>query len=478
MAPSPFTKSGRDDLAASAMAAMKDPLAWLVTALALGFLWKPWTRVVTDPDYGWLVWLGDQLSAGHVPRTNGFSWTMPDMPWVTHETLVGLIYASAGPEWVAWLRGLVITATMLLILAATYRRNNAVASIAAFTWAIFLIVYGRTERALSWGNLMLALVTLLVAQEKPARWRMALATVLVGVWANMHGSFVIGVFIVGLANWRWGIAAALATLANPYGIHLWELVVGYGAGEDVRGILGTAILEWSPPDFTDTLTIFRFLALFAAAGLIFWTRARPNEAPWDWKQAVMRTWRPALLWLALTVLSLQHRRFLDIAAIALAPWLATAIMQLVPGRRTILPWPQLALMLPLLAFASRDTGIDRHIYPTDLPFAQFQGKRLWNDFGLGGYLGQHGVRVFWDGRNDCYTAEIFRDGVTIQWLDPGWQDKLDKWRIDTVLTIEPELVDALEKNGWQKKGQWGAITWMSRTPINPDKDKSPDHITG
>ena len=459
-----LTRARREELVASAAAAMRDPFAWLTTLFALGFLWQPWMRIVDDPDYGWLVWLGNNLLSGTVPRTNGFSWTVPDMPWVSHEALVGLVYAAAGPDWVAWLRGIVISATVVLLLVLTHRRNNPIASCAAFTWAIALIVCGVSERPLSWGNLMLALVTLLVTGKKPARWRFVLAALMVGLWANIHGSFIIGVFIVGLANWRWGIAAALATLANPYGIHLWELVIGYGAGEGVTGLLRGVINEWSSPDFTDPMTVLRFALLFLAGALIVWTHARTDDGKWDWRDA----WRPALLFLALTALALDHWRFIDVAAIALAPWLATALERLMPTRRAALPWPQFAIMLPVLAFLSRDVGIDRKLYPLDLPFEELQGKRLWNNFRLGGYLGQHGVRVFWDGRNDCYTTEIFRDGLTIQWMRPGWQDRLDKWRIDAILSIQPRLVDLLKENGWQEQGKWGDVTLLTRPPMAPE----------
>lgn len=435
-----------------------DLFAWLTAGVALSFLLPAWLRPITDPDYGWLVWLGDRILGGHVPRTNGFSWTAPDMAWVSHETLVGLIYAVAGTGAVVFLRGAIVSATALLMIGATHRPRCAPAGFLAFVWAILLIDYGRTERALSWGDAMLALVVALIANEKAARWRFALAAIAVGIWANVHGSFVVGVFIVAVIDWRWGIAAALLTLVNPYGWHLWELVVGYGAGTDVKGLLNQTITEWRRPDFGDPMTLLRFALLFGGGGLIVWTSGSRENGKWDWRNA----WRPALIWLGLTALAFQHRRFIDIAGIALAPWLAVALERVLPPREGLRPWIQLAVALPILAFLARGYGLDREAYPDDLPFASLQDKRLWNDFTLGGYLGQHGVRVFWDGRNDCYPANVFSDGVLVERLEPGWRDVLERWRIDTVVTRKTTLATALTREGWRLAGKWGEVAIVTR----------------
>jgi hypothetical protein len=430
---------------------LRDGSAWLITAVVVGFLTHVWFRAVTDTDLGWLIWLGDQVLSGHVPHTNGFSWTVPDFPWVSHETLVGVIYALAGADHVGLLRNIVICATVLLVLLSTGRTKNVYASFFAFIWVLTLIDYGRTERALSWGNAMLALTVALVTGEEGRRWRLPLAALLVGVWANMHGSFVIGIFVIAIVDWRWGLVAAAATLINPYGWHVWDLVFGYGLGSDVRALVYQAIEEWRAPNFTDPATLIRYGLLLAAAPLLLWKV--------DWRNG---GWRPAILWLGVTLLAFQHRRFIDIAGIALGPWIAAALARWLPPRAAVAPWTALAVVLPLLALATPSIRVDRSIYPDDLPFSELAGKRLWNDFNLGGYLGAHGVKVFWDSRNDCYPVDLFADGLAVEKEKDGWRKVFAKWRIDTVVSRKPDLIAALVAEGWHKRGQWGDVSVLAQ----------------
>lgn len=78
-------------------------------------------------------------------------------------------------------------------------------------------------------------------------------------------------------------------------------------------------------------------------------------------------------------------------------------------------------------------------------------QRLFNSWNFGGYLiyFARDYPVFIDGRADLYRAFTW-EYIAIHRADPGWQDDLAKWDVNSVL-IEPEtpLAGALRTEpGW------------------------------
>jgi hypothetical protein len=409
------------------------------------FVYRAWTFPILDPDYWWLRWAGDQMLEGTYPHSNALSWTAPDAEWITHEPLVELAYAVAGDRWVIYLRGVVISTTALVLGFITWRARSAVATALAFGWVTQLVIYGRTERALSWGNLMLALTVALLSGRASA-WRFAAASIVVGLWANVHGSFVVGVFLVAIYSWRWGFVAAALTLANPAGWRLWELILGYGTSAGTKPFVHYVIQEWFAPDLSNPFTAMRIGLLLLGGGLILW------HGPW----------RGRLIWAALAVLGLQHQRFMEIAAIAVLPWFTDALERLVPRYPMPSPVPIFAAATIGLATLTPAKHFDEAAFPPDFRFEQLAGRRIWNDYATGGFLGYHGAKVFWDPRVDCYPIEVLGDGSTIETSDDERLAKLDKWRIDTVVTARPAIINQLKQAGWTLTGRYGQLTLFQR----------------
>lgn len=295
--------------------------AALLAVVGAGLLWlsfaQAWWNPIQDPDVFWQLWAGRQVLVGEFPRTNTFSWTAPETPWVPHEPLVALAYAAVGVEHVGWLRGLVVSLSALMLAALAWRRDAAWATLFALCGCLILVIYGRSERALTWGNLVLGVIAYLVYRV-PARhrWRMPLAVVLVGVWANVHGSFVIGIVMLGLVHWRWGLLAAGLCLLNPSGWKLYGLVFGYGVGHEAQAFVHQAIPEWYPLDLTTPLGWLR-LACLAVAGYLLIRD---------------RQWRAVALWALVGILAIRHQRFFDVLCIALVAPVTDALARRLPAR--------------------------------------------------------------------------------------------------------------------------------------------------
>ncbi len=428
----------------SLRASFTNPYCWIGAALLWTIALPAWTQPIRDPDLWQNLWAGEEMLAGRFPRTNHLSWTAPDQPWTMHETLVSLTYAAVGLDNVGLVRGIIVSACVLLFAQLAWRPKCALATLFAIAWVTPVIVFGRTERALSWGNLFLAATAALLFTAR-GTWRLAVAALLAALWANIHGSFVVGIFLIFLTDWRWGLAAAGLTLCNPYGFHLWELIVGYGTGAESLAFVHRHVVD--PRDPQELL-----LALyFALAGALLWTG---------------KEWRPKLLWALTCALAVWHWRYCDIVGITLLPFVARRLEKLLPEKPVGHPAWLLAPAFLITALVRAPAPVDEDKFPGGILAGVPRDARLWNDFEIGGWLGYHGIKVFWDSRNDCYPIDVWRDAVQITVGADDWRQTLDARHIDALVTADPEKVSELTANGWKQVHSAGRLTVLTRSRPN------------
>jgi len=429
---------------------LSSPYGWVAAFVALLLVGSAWTRPLIDPDLWWILWAGEQILDGAIPRLNGLSYTAPDHPWVSHETVVSAAYGLAGVEGVPWLRGLVVSTTGVLLVRLAMVPNGGWATVLALLWVGPLAAIGISERALAWGDLLLAVeLTLLLGPRTTGRT--VAAVLVVWCWAWVHGSFVLGLGLLALFRGPWALPAALLTLVNPHGLALWGLVLGYGTGAGAQGLVHHFVEEWgwlTPSDLPQTVRI----ACLVVAGVLIW---------------LDKAWRPRLVWLAVTALAVRHWRYCDPAGIALLPFVARSLHRRLPERPVGRPDLWLATALVLVAVVTPRAGPDPERFPPDVPGLLAPEDRLWTDFTLGGWLGWHGHPVFWDSRNDCYPVAVVEDGLRVAYQLEGWQQVLARWEVDTVLTQDGALGQALAAAGWVRVNT--SALWLLRLPPNsPD----------
>jgi hypothetical protein len=420
----------------------------------------PWTEPLGDPDFWWLSWFGDRWLHGPMPTLNTFSWTAPETPWITHEPGVGLINALAGPDHIGLIRCLLLGVTWLVLAYVAWRPDGGRATPFALVWAMLLVSWGVSERALSWGNLMMAITVALTTPARrltgeepliggrgsaPRPGVMVLAVLAVAVWANLHGSFPIGIMLVGLADWRWGLIAALATLANPHGPYVWGLLSQYLPGAPVGGVIQTVIPEWQPLPLSTTHGLLQAGLLLLALPLVWPLR-----------------WRPVLLWALFAYMAFRHTRFTDLAGIGLLPWVSAGLARRVAPLRAPSPVAAGAAVVVAAALLLPAPRFEAAQFPPDFPFGRLAGHRVWNEYQLGGFLGAHGVRVFWDPRVDCYPIDILADGATIELNDAERGALLDRWKVDRLVAWSPLILQPLRRAGWTDDGGAGNIHILAR----------------
>ena len=417
-------------------------LPWL--ALALAFLHLGYWAAIPgamDPDAYWVAAAGRWMAAhGRVPTQNLFSFTDPGHAWTMHEWLFGPLYALGlshlGPRFFSYfvLLSAALTAAVLIACCIGRTRDWRVGAALA---ALALVAFGprlASPRPPGVALFFPVAMAALAFGERFAPPEAIAAVVLELVWTNAHGSFPLGVALLaaGAIARRTGrptrvvaaIAAALATLLNPYGTRLHALVFGYAVGSDpTLAAIRTHVLEFGPIwrawDRVGVLAWVGALVLIALAAWALRTKERRVEAV------------VALLLFAYAALGVRHVELAGLVSVVLlAPALDGLTAQvrapLSPARLAALAvFPALALYLPWVASGrAKDAG---RLSPTlgGPPLIALAGKlpegaRVFTPFRAAGpllwYRADPSVRVFYDSRNDCYSPQTMQDFLD---LDTG-----------------------------------------------------------
>ncbi len=456
-----------------------------VALLHVLFLSEGTRTLFRDSDAGWHIRAGEQiLATGSIPRVDSFSWTHAGRPWFAWEWLADV--ALGGAHATAGAAGVALLAALVIALAAwgSVRLALSLGANLFFTAASTVLVMGATSihwlarpHIFSW-VLALAFVAIAEAERKSPAKVLWLTPVLACVWANVHGSFPLGVGILALyaaADFfvprsalrapRFAIAALaslLATFINPFTWHLHSHVFAY-----LRNTyLMDHISEFRSFNFHAPGSLYVELFLLASvAGMFAMVR--------------QRAYGPALLAAALLHMSLYSARHLPTAAIVLLPLAATALTR---------EAARLPRWRPFLDYSERLAAIDRRVIgavPVALVLlAALAGVRALDRAGHAGfdpvrfpvraaaYLEQQGLqhrvfakdqwggyliyrfdgraKVFIDGRSDFYGVDhLERYGQVVE-VKPGWDQVLDEEQVRFVL-VPPEHVMA---SALRLTGRW------------------------
>jgi hypothetical protein len=267
------------------------PLVLLVAAGLISF------RSTYEPDLWWHLAQGREAAAGHLVRTNLFSFAYRDYPqaytsWLFDLTAYAL-WIRAGAAGVQALQAVLLAATLATVAAACRVRASTAATIAVclFGWMIL------EPRALPRPHLVsflgVAICVWLIERARARRsWTpLGWAPLAIAIWSNFHVECVFGVAAVGLfAIGEWlrphdlsradavkalGIAAAalLATAVNPYGFGLLRYLF-----ENMFVPQTLAIAELRPPYLPNYRVFFLWAILGGLFTIIRWRRVALGEA--------------------------------------------------------------------------------------------------------------------------------------------------------------------------------------------------------
>ena len=323
-------------------------------------------------------------------------------------------------------------------------------------------------------NIATMLFSVVFYGECLRRTRWFLLPVMMVLWANLHGGFLLGFLIIGVfgavallrRDWVsvriYSFAAAgclIAIFINPLGWHIYDGLTAT-LGNFVQGYITEWWSYFSNVSLPGSIPGMVYILIFAAFELSDRDIRRvPLEAR-------------LLAWLFL-VLGLYQFRYMSFFFLFSALPLALHIDRLLPKRLLNNPEIQKSLLaagiigvcaLPL-TFAKIEPalGLPQMLSEQDGLYLKthFTHARLLNHWNVGGLLifrTQGTVPVFVDGRAaTAYPDDVLRDYFKlIDWQvdEAAWDRVLAKYRIDTVLWVKAHqqlrrfLVD---KRGWKEQ---------------------------
>ncbi len=423
-------------------------------------------RLFNDGDTYWHLATGRWiLEHQAVPRVDSFSYTFAGRPWHAHEWLSELImwsaFAAGGWNGLQLLFAGAFGVTAVAIGRAMSRW------LAVGPWMLALglgLAVGAPSflarpHLLALPFLAIWLAELLAARQArraPSPWLL----VVMLAWANMHGSYVLGLGLAGvfglealLATWRsprrtlvgWGVfglALIAVGLANPFGLS------GLMFPLQVQSMSSLPMIsEWRSPDFSRlrAFEIAILLTLFACL----------------WRGVRVPPLRLIVL-LGFLHLALAHMRhqmvFGVVAALLLAEPIARAAAAGIPqpidraGKVSRgLTFAALAVVLAAGAWrmATPSVRVDGLNVPISALAAvppDLAKRPVFNAYGMGGYLIFKGVRPYVDGRGDMYGDAFLRTYMLVTRPKlAALREELDRRSIDWVIVTAGEpVVGALD----------------------------------
>jgi tetratricopeptide (TPR) repeat protein len=481
--------------------------AWAVAALVAAAAFTMALKPLRSPDVWHHVGCGRLVAElGGPARADVFSCTAQGQRWVQYEWLAQWafyeVHRFGGVTGLILFRAGVIALTALVLLWACRVRGTPWPACGVALAMALTAASGRfftRPEIFTWLWLAGCMVSLELLRRGRHRLFFVPALMIVP-WVNMHGAWPAGLALLGLTcggetllAWlrareafarlpfvggheplprrtigvlwaAFGLAAA-ATLANPFGVHIWEVPFKLASMPDVHRV----IAEWRRPGLAHWLDPQHFGAYVALmACVLAWRALRLTDA---------------LVVAFFGLLSLTAVRHIAVAMLVIAP--VTAALLAVLWARAAARAPKLqalgrpgcsvaatAVLCALCAwlalgprFERFGVRLDERVYPLDaaafLERNELDGN-LFNSYTYGNYLlyARHPHnRVFIDGRVDMYGPEPLRLFERVLTAAPDWADILRKYDVDLcVIEIarppEPAILRALHRSR-----DWALVYW-------------------
>ncbi|HET7171189.1 MAG TPA: hypothetical protein VFI18_06110 [Gaiellales bacterium] len=257
--------------------------AALVGAVVVAAMAVTNARLLTSDTF-YSLYSGRFIVAHGLPRTDALTVAGHGRPWIDQQWLAHVLLYDTWRVGGYPLVGLVSAASIglafaILALALLRRGTSPVRTVIWCTFAFFVCQPNTATRAQSFAYPLFAgAMCVLLADEDRREWspRLLLLVPLLALWANLHGSVVMGAALAtGYLAWRalragserrprtalayllTGAASAAAGFATPYG----TAVFGYYRSVLDNPALKTASAEWQATTFSPANLQFILLAL-------------------------------------------------------------------------------------------------------------------------------------------------------------------------------------------------------------------------
>jgi hypothetical protein len=433
-----------------------------------------------NTDLGWHLAAGDLIRAqGSIPLHDPWSFTSQGQQWFNlswlWDVLASVIFQYSGFVGLT-LFVLACGAAIVGYLTSICLRSGASAAaacVAVFLACVFYPSFATAPNSYlaASPNTATMLFCVVFYAECLNRTRWFLLPVIMVLWVNLHGGFLLGFPIIGVfggaallrRDWAGvriyfaaGVACLIAMLINPLGWHVYD-----GVTATLGDFVQSHISEWRP--YFQSLTLpgsipgVAYIVIFVAIELRY-RAACPME--------------PRLLAWVFLFLGLYQFRYMSFFFMFSTVPFALDLERLLPKRLNVFEVQRALLAagiagacaLPLAFIYMKPTfGLPEVVSKQDADYieAHFPHARLLNHWNFGGlliYFTRGTVPLFVDGR----AATVYPEGLLRDYFklstpeidEAAWDKALAKYKIDTVMWVKAH--DALRqflvgKRGWTEK---------------------------
>lgn len=443
------------------------------------------------------------LQTHHISTTDIFSFRTIGYPSIPHEWLAQVLFALAH-NWLG-LSGIVLITALIIMLAwssiyyeALRKSNSFFAALIFTTLAMAASQLHVLPRPHIFTYLLTSVWVALLEQiedsKSRASWLLPLVMLL---WVNLHGMFVIGIIIWGIyltgnfldhPSRTWfhraesrallmsGAVSLAATFLSPSGAHIWTAIASLGSNTYIT----SRVPEYQSANFHMPET-WPFILILVCI-LIGFSRATERVS-----------WIHILLVIAFTGLALYTSRMIPLFAIVTAPIAAKVfagwIQKEYPQSRLSiiekniyainsssngLIWLVVGIVALTMWFRAgrpldpenRGNLFNQRFFPVEaVTWLRHhpQNGHMFNEFDWGGYLllelwPSH--QIFMDGHTHIYGEELTREYENVKLMGGNWQRVLDKYDVSwAILRTNDPLAHAL-----QDDLQW-EIVYQDETAI-------------
>ena len=416
------------------------------------------------------------LQTQRVSTTDVFSFRTTGYPSFPHEWLAQVIFATLY-NWLD-LNGIVLLTASMIVLTWGIVYRQAMQKSKSFFSALFFIALGIAANQIHvlprphiftylLTAIWIALLESLDEQDTRSWWYLPVVMVL---WVNLHGMFVVGMIILGIyvvgdfldnPSLAWfrtrkakalllaGGLALLATFLSPSGPRIWEAIASLGS----NAYITSKIPEYQSPNFHQPETWpFIILLIFTTVGLARGTQKLP--------------WTRSLLMISFTGMALYTSRMIPICALVIAPMTAQVVadwlredyarsrlfhveenIYKINSTSNGLIWLfALVLFAAVLLQSGRTLDpqglgntFDRQFFPVEAVSwleAHPQNGHMFNEFDWGGYLLLKlwpAQQIFMDGHTHIYGETLTREYEKVITQGDGWGEVLNKYDVKWVI---------------------------------------------
>jgi hypothetical protein len=435
--------------------------------------WWVGIRQLSDNSFFWHLRTGRYILDHGIPHGDVFSFTAPGTHWVAQSWLAELAYGVLDRTFGAFAIRVLVALTGAAITLLSYRLARRLSGDRVRAALVAVVAYLATfvvfsERPLAFG-LVLALAVVWIVEvpdARIARHPLIALPVIFWVWANVHGSFALGVVYIGLhvlgraldgdLPWRGRerdlvagtFIGLVVSLANPYGPGLLLFPVQLMG----RGQVLSQVVEWRSPDFRSPVGMAFGAWLVVLVVALALSSHRPTR-------------RDLLVAVPFVLLALWAERNIGLAVLFTLPIASRAVAtsHIRVDNRSRLSAVALLVVVSLFAVsgvsAIGQPNFQVGSYPTaSMTYLQdhgLLGERLFTTDAWAGYT----ILRFWpkqsvflDDRYDMYPKQIVADYTDVADGHPNWERVLDRYHVQVIVWQRKRALSQLlaESSHWRR----------------------------